>query len=115
MIRARKFLKLCIGSLLLIARPTPSPPLNHYPPSEMASSTELRSTESPTLPPRNDAPIAEVRKRRWQDHAAVLIPDPGYFVAGGLAGVASRKSNQFHFHPLTFRVYFHLEKVGGNR
>jgi solute carrier family 25 phosphate transporter 23/24/25/41 len=98
---ARQFLKICFGSLLLISQYPQSPSSPDFLPSEMCMPVDVPSVDSPTLPPRNDAPIAEVRKGRFQDHAAVLIPDPGYFVAGGLAGVASRKYFTSQFMPLS--------------
>jgi len=88
---ANQFLRTFFGSLILISQPPHSPSSTDFLPSTMASSAEFSTTNSPTLSPRNDASIAEVRKGTWREQAAVLIPDPGYFVAGGLAGVASRK------------------------
>jgi hypothetical protein len=98
---ASQFLKTFFGSLILISQPPHSPSSADFLPSTMASPAEFSTTDSPALPPRNDAPIAEVRKGTWRDHTAVLIPDPGYFVAGGLAGVASRKLFNLLPRPLT--------------
>lgn len=95
---ASHFLRIFFGSLILISQPPHSPSSTNLLLPTMASPAEFPTMDSPTLPPRNDAPIAEVRKGTWRDHAAVLIPDPGYFVAGGLAGVASRKL--FHLVPV---------------
>ena len=98
---ASQFFKNFFGSLILISQPPHSPSSPTLLAPALASPVEFPTTDSPTLPPRNDGPIAEVRKGTWRDHAAVLIPDPGYFVAGGLAGVASRKSTHFISSPLT--------------
>jgi solute carrier family 25 phosphate transporter 23/24/25/41 len=98
---ANQFFKNFFGSLILISQPSPSPSSTISLPSSMASPAEFSTEDSPALPPRNDAPIADVWKGTWRDHAAVLIPDPGYFVAGGLAGVASRKLLPLVTCPLT--------------
>lgn len=64
--------------------------------SEVAAPSAI----SQPLPPRPDvqdlhAPLAEVQRGLWQGFKSVLIacvPNPGYFVAGGVAGIVSRTS-----------------------
>ncbi|KAF2267081.1 calcium dependent mitochondrial carrier protein-like protein [Lojkania enalia] len=95
------FLHAFFGSLFLIARTPPSSLFSSEPPPALEmSQVAVPSAVSQTLPPRPDiqdfrAPIVEARKSLWQSFKSVLIgcvPNPGYFVAGGVAGIVSRTS-----------------------
>lgn len=100
---AQKFLQSFFGSIFLIARTPPqsSSSNDHIELSEMASPADVsHSAISQSLPPRYDvddldAPIVEVQKGLYISFVSVLIacvPNPGYFVAGGVAGIVSRTS-----------------------
>ncbi|KAF2198898.1 calcium dependent mitochondrial carrier protein-like protein [Delitschia confertaspora ATCC 74209] len=90
------FLKVFFGSLFLVAK---SPP---YSPLPIHQNTAFDLYESPPavsqyLPPHTEAPPLDVdvaeRLEILDSVKSVLIscvPNPGYFVAGGIAGVASR-------------------------
>lgn len=100
---AQKFLHALFGSIFLIARTPPhsSPSSDYIESFQMVSPAEAsRSAVSQTLPPRYDVedlhvPIAEAQKGLIEGFKSVLIacvPNPGYFVAGGVAGIVSRTS-----------------------
>jgi solute carrier family 25 phosphate transporter 23/24/25/41 len=104
---ALHFLHTFFGSLFLVAR---TPPLSPLPSASMASldmseiaasSAVPLSTVSRTLPPRApdvhilDDLALETQEGVWGSLKSVLIacvPNPGYFVAGGVAGIVSRTS-----------------------
>ncbi|CBX92540.1 hypothetical protein IAQ61_006064 [Plenodomus lingam] len=97
-----RFLDMLFGSLLLVARTPPySPaPSDYMAPLEMASPSNSTFAVPQTLPPRLDeeeciAPVVEAPKGILEDFGNMLIacvPNPGYFVAGGIAGIVSRTS-----------------------
>ncbi|KAJ4367578.1 hypothetical protein N0V83_007162 [Neocucurbitaria cava] len=69
-------------------------------PPEMASSVTSKFAVSQTLPPRTDdgeidSPLNEINTALFESFGTMLIacvPNPGYFVAGGIAGIISRTS-----------------------
>jgi solute carrier family 25 (mitochondrial phosphate transporter), member 23/24/25/41 len=88
------------GSLILVAT---TPYTFHS--SDFSTSVDMSEVApspafSQTLPPRPDihdlrVPVIEVQKGLWQGFISVLIacvPNPGYFLAGGIAGIVSRTS-----------------------
>lgn len=100
---AQRFLQFFFGSLLLVARTPPytSFSSDYDAPLDMASPPAPRLAPSQLLPPRSesaeesDAPLAEVHTGLLESFRTVLIacvPHPGYFVAGGIAGIVSRTS-----------------------
>jgi solute carrier family 25 phosphate transporter 23/24/25/41 len=99
---ARNFLHIFFGSLFLVANTPPlSLPSDYTEMSEMAASPAgPLSAVSQTLPPHpvNLKPVAlvvEAQEAAVESFKTVLIacvPNPGYFVAGGLAGIVSRTS-----------------------
>lgn len=99
---AQQFLQSLFGSLFLVARTRPQSfhSSHHLEFAGTASSEVPHYTVSQTLPPRSDiedhdAPVAEMQKGLSQSFKSVLIacvPNPGYFVAGGVAGIVSRTS-----------------------
>lgn len=98
------FLNSFFASILLVAKspPTTLLPLNQQPSTpEMLEPTAVSqflpppSSEPPSGygPLFGDAPDVDPLKDRWSELKSVLtgfIPNPGYFVAGGIAGAASR-------------------------
>jgi hypothetical protein len=102
----QSFLNVLFGSIFLVAR---TPPLSSYSPASV-SPPEMSDTASPSvfphsavlqpLPPRDDAQAIdalalEVQEGVLESFKSVLIacvPNPGYFVAGGVAGIVSRTS-----------------------
>ena len=97
----QRFLQNFFGSLFLLVTPPPQPSLssNRFSSFEMSTPSAMsHSTISQTLPPRPDdlySPISEAQKGGLQSIYSVLIacvPNPGYFVAGGVAGIVSRTS-----------------------
>lgn len=94
----QNFLRTFFGSIFLVAK---TPPQTPFPPDQLDNFEMSELAESPqSLPPRPDLhkislPIAEVQRGLWQSFKSLLIacvPNPGYFVAGGLAGIVSRTS-----------------------
>jgi solute carrier family 25 phosphate transporter 23/24/25/41 len=100
---AQTFLRTFFGSLFLVAK---TPPLSPHP-SEYTDMSEMAASPagplpavSQTLPPRPVdlnpvALIVEAQEGAVESFKTVLIacvPNPGYFVAGGLAGIVSRTS-----------------------
>jgi len=99
----QNFLRNFFGSLFLVAK---TPPLS-FPPSDCTTMSEMAaspagplSAVSQTLPPhpvdlKPVALIVEAQEGAVESFKTVLIacvPNPGYFVAGGLAGIVSRTS-----------------------
>ncbi|KAF2869960.1 calcium dependent mitochondrial carrier protein [Massariosphaeria phaeospora] len=99
-----QFFNTFFGSLFLIAKTPPHPYLSSecIAPFEVSEPSKIsHAAVSQTFPPRSDiyqdlhVPVAETRKELFQSYKAVLIacvPNPGYFVAGGIAGIVSRTS-----------------------
>ena len=89
------FLNALFGSIFLVAR---TPPYSSFPSDSNLTYDLPEVAISQPLPPRPDiqdvhAPIAEMQRGLWQSIIPVLIscvPNPGYFVAGGVAGIVSR-------------------------
>jgi solute carrier family 25 phosphate transporter 23/24/25/41 len=102
----QQFLHAFFGSLFLIAKPLPPSPLlsddmaTFEMPQVAVSPAVPHSAVSRLLPPRPnvqdlDALVLETQESLWQEYKSVLIacvPNPGYFVAGGVAGIVSRTS-----------------------
>ncbi|KAH7414124.1 calcium dependent mitochondrial carrier protein-like protein [Phaeosphaeria sp. MPI-PUGE-AT-0046c] len=99
----QRFLQFFFGSLLLVARTPPytSFPSDYDAPLDMASPPAPSLAPSQLLPPRSESaeesssPLAEVHTGLLESFRTVLIacvPHPGYFVAGGIAGIVSRTS-----------------------
>ncbi|KAI4914344.1 uncharacterized protein J4E92_009543 [Alternaria infectoria] len=97
----QRFLRFFFGSLFIVAHTPPYNPLPPEPsaPLDMASSTSTLAYQG-TLPPRSahetsSAPLEEIRAGLIESLGTMLIacvPNPGYFVAGGVAGIVSRTS-----------------------
>ncbi|KAJ4986904.1 calcium dependent mitochondrial carrier protein [Stagonosporopsis vannaccii] len=95
----QRFLQFFLGSLFLVAK---TPPYgftsDHVVPLDMASTPT--SAISQALPPRFDdgevdSPLIESQRGLLMSFGTMLIacvPNPGYFVAGGIAGIVSRTS-----------------------
>ena len=100
---AQRFLRFFFGSLFLVAH---TPPYNPFPPEHTAAELEITSPSPSTLalpgtlPPRSDdgniiSPLQEIPSAIIESFGTMLIgcvPNPGYFVAGGIAGIVSRTS-----------------------
>lgn len=96
---SQRFLRFFLGSLFLVAK---TPPYgftsDHVVPLDMASAPN--SAISQALPPRfddeeTDSPLDESQAGLLMSFGTMLIacvPNPGYFVAGGIAGIVSRTS-----------------------
>lgn len=96
---SQRFLQFFLGSLFLVAK---TPPYgftsDHVVPLDMA--TPPTSAISQDLPPRFDegevdSPLIESQRGLIMSFGTMLIacvPNPGYFVAGGIAGIVSRTS-----------------------
>jgi solute carrier family 25 phosphate transporter 23/24/25/41 len=99
---AQRFLHYLFGSLFLLARPPPhSPrPSEYIAPLETASPSTSTLAMQGTLPPRSDdrettTPLKTIQEEIIESLGTMLIacvPNPGYFVAGGIAGIVSRTS-----------------------
>lgn len=97
----QRFLRFFFGSLFIVAHTPPYNPLPLEPsaPLAMASSTSTLAYQG-TLPPRSadetsSASLEEIRAGLIESLGTMLIacvPNPGYFVAGGVAGIVSRTS-----------------------
>lgn len=96
---SKRFLQFFLGSLFLVAK---TPPYgftsDHVVPLDMTSTPT--SAISQALPPRFDdgevdSPLIESQRGLFMSFGTMLIacvPNPGYFVAGGIAGIVSRTS-----------------------
>ncbi|KAF7453697.1 calcium dependent mitochondrial carrier protein [Pyrenophora tritici-repentis] len=98
---AQRFLRFFFGSLFLVARTPPYSPLpQDTVPLELASPSTSTLATQVTLPPRSEdeestSPLQEIRAGLIESLGTMLIacvPNPGYFVAGGVAGIVSRTS-----------------------
>jgi solute carrier family 25 phosphate transporter 23/24/25/41 len=97
----QRFLRFFFGSLFIVAHTPPYNPLlsEHSAPLEMASPTSKLAYQG-TLPPRSEdetssASLEETQAGLIESLGTMLIacvPNPGYFVAGGVAGIVSRTS-----------------------
>ncbi|RAQ99628.1 mitochondrial carrier [Stemphylium lycopersici] len=92
---AQRFLRFLFGSLFLVAHTPPYNPLSpeHNAPLEMVSASNPALAFQGPLPPRSDD------EKIWTGIIESLgtmliacVPNPGYFVAGGIAGIVSRTS-----------------------
>lgn len=102
----QQFLHVLFGSIILVAKTPPLSPnssgnINSSEMSEAAAASVLpHSAVLQPLPPRSDAQvldaiILEAQEGVSESFKSVLIscvPNPGYFVAGGVAGIVSRTS-----------------------
>ena len=97
----QRFLQFFFGSILLVARTPPFPSSSEYIESpEMALPSTSKFATLQALPPRPDeeeidAPLVQVPTGLLDSLGTLLIacvPNPGYFVAGGIAGIVSRTS-----------------------
>lgn len=102
----QRFLHSFFGTLFLIAKPKTQPflssePVESFQMAKDTSSSAKRSADVTTSdPPRDDVeatetPITEAQEGLSQSVISLLmscVPNPGYFVAGGLAGIVSRTS-----------------------
>jgi solute carrier family 25 phosphate transporter 23/24/25/41 len=99
---AQRFLRFLFGSLFLVAHTPPYKPLaqEHHASLNVGSSSNSALAFPGTLPPRSDdektkSSVEEIRAGIIESLGTMLIacvPNPGYFVAGGLAGIVSRTS-----------------------
>ncbi|UPX10647.1 uncharacterized protein EKO05_0001293 [Ascochyta rabiei] len=96
---SKRFLHFFLGSLFLVAKtPRYGFPSDHAVPLDMASAPH--SAMSQRLPPCFDdgetgSPFIESQRGLIMSFGTMLIgcvPNPGYFVAGGIAGIVSRTS-----------------------
>ena len=99
---AQRFLRFLFGSLFLVAYTPPYKPLppEHHAPLDGGSTSNSALAFQGTLPPRSDeekttSSLEEIRAGIIESLGTMLIacvPNPGYFVAGGIAGIVSRTS-----------------------
>lgn len=85
-----RFLHSFLGSLFLVART----PRYGFPPDH-AAPLDTAPSVSHDLPPRFDDGETRVARGTLMSFGTMLIacvPNPGYFVAGGIAGIVSRTS-----------------------
>jgi len=95
---SQRFLRFFFGSLFMVAKTPPYGYTSEYVPLDMASAPT--SASSQPLPPRFDdweidSPQTEPQAGLLMTFGTMLIgcvPNPGYFVAGGIAGIVSRTS-----------------------
>jgi solute carrier family 25 phosphate transporter 23/24/25/41 len=97
----QRFLRFFFGSLFIVAHTPPYNPLalEHSAPLETASPTSTLAYQG-ALPPRSEAEkssasLEEIPAKIIESLGTMLIacvPNPGYFVAGGVAGIVSRTS-----------------------
>ena len=102
----QRFIRFFFGSLFIVAH---TPPYNPFPPEASAPLGVMASPPSTmvyqgagALPPRSEADkssasssIEEIPAKLIESLGTMLIacvPNPGYFVAGGVAGIVSRTS-----------------------
>ncbi|KAF2131720.1 calcium dependent mitochondrial carrier protein [Dothidotthia symphoricarpi CBS 119687] len=97
---AQRFLHFFFGSLFLVAKSAPYAS-DYITLPEMAARSTPQTTISQTFPPRLDddgefdSPLEKTQMEIVESFGTMLIacvPNPGYFVAGGLAGIVSRTS-----------------------
>jgi solute carrier family 25 phosphate transporter 23/24/25/41 len=97
----QRFLQFFFGSIFLVARTPPfSSSSEYFESPEMALPSTSKFAISHTLPPRLDeeevdSPLVQVPTGLLDSLGTLLIacvPNPGYFVAGGIAGIVSRTS-----------------------
>jgi solute carrier family 25 phosphate transporter 23/24/25/41 len=102
---AQRFLRFFFGSIFLVAH---TPPYNPLPPEyteaelEMTSPSTSTLASPDTLPPRPDngkgfTPLKEIPSavsviESFGTMLIACVPNSGYFVAGGIAGIVSRTS-----------------------
>ncbi|EUC50216.1 hypothetical protein COCMIDRAFT_82701 [Bipolaris oryzae ATCC 44560] len=99
---AQRFLRFLFGSLFLVAHTPPYKPLppEHHAPLDVESPSSPALAFSDTLPPRSNddetkSSVKEIQAGIIESLGTMLIacvPNPGYFVAGGIAGIVSRTS-----------------------
>lgn len=99
---AQRFLRFLFGSLFLVAHAPSYKPLapEHHAPLDGGSTSNSALAFQGTLPPRSDeektkSSLKEIRAGIIESLGTMLIacvPNPGYFVAGGIAGIVSRTS-----------------------
>lgn len=99
---AQRFLRFLFGSLFLIAHTPPyQPPLQEqHAPVDMEPASDSALAFPSTLPPRSadekaGSSLDEIQAGIIESLGTMLIacvPNPGYFVAGGIAGIVSRTS-----------------------
>ncbi|EUC37616.1 hypothetical protein COCCADRAFT_85134 [Bipolaris zeicola 26-R-13] len=99
---AQRFLRFLFGSLFLVAHTPPYKPLapEHHAPLDVESPSSSALASPDTLPPRSDdektkSSVKEIQAGIIESLGTMLIacvPNPGYFVAGGIAGIVSRTS-----------------------
>lgn len=101
----KRFLDMFFGSLFLIAKPPPPPPhplssTEHIASFEISASSPMSDPVlSQTVPPHSEVtgvytPFANAKTGLLSVKSVLIacVPNPGYFVAGGLAGIVSRTS-----------------------
>ena len=99
---AQRFLRFLFGSLFLVAHTPPYKPLppEHHAPLDVESPLSSALALPDTLPPRSNdektkSSVQEIQAGIIESLGTMLIacvPNPGYFVAGGIAGIVSRTS-----------------------
>ncbi|EMD91761.1 hypothetical protein COCC4DRAFT_128411 [Bipolaris maydis ATCC 48331] len=99
---AQRFLRFLFGSLFLVAHTPPYKPLppEHHAPLDVESPSSPALAFPDTLPPRSNdektkSSVQEIQAGIIESLGTMLIacvPNPGYFVAGGIAGIVSRTS-----------------------
>ncbi|KAJ4380464.1 hypothetical protein N0V86_003819 [Didymella sp. IMI 355093] len=95
---SKRFLQFFLGSLFLVAKTPPYGYTSDHVPLDMSHAPN--SAISQKLPPRfddgeTDSPLIESQRGLIMSFGTMLIacvPNPGYFVAGGIAGIVSRTS-----------------------
>jgi solute carrier family 25 phosphate transporter 23/24/25/41 len=97
---AKRFLQFLLGSLFLVAKTPPYSLASDYVAASDTVTSSPSLANSQNLPPRFDdrepsSLLVEVQTGTLQSFGTMLIacvPNPGYFVAGGIAGIISRTS-----------------------
>ncbi|KAF2639795.1 calcium dependent mitochondrial carrier protein-like protein [Massarina eburnea CBS 473.64] len=90
----QKFLHSLFGSIFLIARTPPQSSFfdSYEIPAITSPSDVSPSSASQTLLPHRHVADTDIEEVQPESVGSVLIPDIGYFAAGGLAGIVSRTS-----------------------